>query len=251
MRDTSAFLLRAAAPLGFARRPNLPPLRSPHRHYAHPLYTPPPPSRSLGTSYPTSVLTDLRHSTRLLRHAWRTAIENTTSTYAIDATAGRGSDTITLASMLGSDGTIHAFDVQQSALDETLSRIDAERKSIPLANVVAHRVCHSNLAVSALPQASVAVVAYNLGWYPAYGADRSVITHEVTTVASLSAALSFVAVGGVISVMAYIGHPGGREEEAAVERWLQQLDHRQWSVTYIKYPNRHNAPSLAICERLL
>lgn len=52
------------------------------------------------------------------------------------------------------------------------------------------------------------LVAFNLGYLP--GGDKTILTSPRTTVAALHAACRVLQSGGLISVMVYIGHPGGR-----------------------------------------
>ena len=51
------------------------------------------------------------------------------------------------------------------------------------------------------------LVAFNLGYLP--GGDKTVITKSETTLLGMEAATRIVAAGGVISIMVYVGHPGG------------------------------------------
>lgn len=52
------------------------------------------------------------------------------------------------------------------------------------------------------------LVAFNLGYLP--GGDKTIITNSETTLLGLEAAERIVASGGLISIVVYVGHPGGR-----------------------------------------
>lgn len=52
------------------------------------------------------------------------------------------------------------------------------------------------------------MVAFNLGYLP--GGNKSVITVSNTTLLALKAAERVLMPGGLISLVVYIGHPGGR-----------------------------------------
>lgn len=52
------------------------------------------------------------------------------------------------------------------------------------------------------------LVAFNLGYLP--GGDKGIITQSATTLLALEAAKELLLPGGVISIVAYVGHPGGR-----------------------------------------
>ena len=60
-------------------------------------------------------------------------------------------------------------------------------------------------------------VMFNLGYRP--GGDKSVITRPATTLTALASALELVVPGGVITVVLYPGHEGGRVETEAVFSW--------------------------------
>lgn len=52
------------------------------------------------------------------------------------------------------------------------------------------------------------LVAFNLGYLP--GGDKAITTTSETTLVALGAAERILMPGGLISVVAYVGHPGGR-----------------------------------------
>lgn len=52
------------------------------------------------------------------------------------------------------------------------------------------------------------LVAFNLGYLP--GGDKRIITSSASTLLALEAAKDLLLPGGLISVVAYVGHPGGR-----------------------------------------
>jgi hypothetical protein len=62
---------------------------------------------------------------------------------------------------------------------------------------------------------------FNLGYQP--GGDKSVITRPVTTVIALASALDLLGPGGVITVVLYPGHEGGRAETEAVLSWAREV----------------------------
>lgn len=51
------------------------------------------------------------------------------------------------------------------------------------------------------------LVAFNLGFLP--GGDKAIITKPETTLLALEAAKETVMPGGLISLVVYVGHPGG------------------------------------------
>lgn len=65
-------------------------------------------------------------------------------------------------------------------------------------------------------------VCFNLGFLP--GGDRSIISQPATSVAAVKAAMNILEPGGIISVLAYVGHPGKTLDLAHLYAfWLSTL----------------------------
>jgi predicted methyltransferase len=139
---------------------------------------------------------------------------------AIDATVGNGHDTLLLARQVGAAGRVYGFDVQVAALQSAAARL--------LAAGVADRVRlihagHETMAahLPAVLHGGVQAIMFNLGYLP--GSDKQCITRGASTLQALDQALDWLAPGGLLTVLAYCGHGGGREEAEAVACWLQGL----------------------------
>lgn len=52
------------------------------------------------------------------------------------------------------------------------------------------------------------LVAFNLGYLP--GGDKTIITESQTTAEAFNVAMEILMPGGLISLVVYVGHPGGR-----------------------------------------
>ena len=85
-----------------------------------------------------------------------------------------------------------------------------------------------------------AVVMYNLGFLP--GSDKQVVTRTETTLLSLAAAVEALAPGGLLSVHAYGGHPGGLEELQAVDVWFRGLDSGAADTARYEFCNKARNP---------
>ena len=157
---------------------------------------------------------------------------------AIDATVGNGHDTLFLARAVGPTGKVYGFDIQAQALDTAYQRLQAEG----LADRVSlYHAGHEAMA-AALPDTlpgRVMGVMFNLGYLP--GGDKGRTTAIATTLTALEQARSFLAPGGAISVLAYTGHPGGREEAEAVKRWAEGLSDAFYEVAVTVPPGIHGA----------
>lgn len=138
---------------------------------------------------------------------------------AVDATAGNGHDTLFLARQVGGAGHVWAFDVQQEAIDGTLQRL---RNNTIADRVDVIRASHATME-NHLPEdirGRIAAIMFNLGYLP--GSDRSCTTEADTTVLALDQAMTWLRRGGLVSVMVYRGHPGGRGEWEAVRQWIRE-----------------------------
>jgi hypothetical protein len=195
-------------------------------------------------------LSNIRHSRVIARALWEDAVRS--GDVCIDATCGRGSDALYLARLAGKGGIVHALDIQLQAVEETRRRFsESFGNDDTIAELNAVQRSHTDFSgLSRVEEGTVSAVTYNLGWYPGDGADKGVITRTETTITSLHAVSGLVRSGGVVTVMAYVGHVGGLEEAEAVENWASKLDKHSWSTTCISYPNRAHAPRLFVFQRV-
>lgn len=162
---------------------------------------------------------------------------------AVDATAGKGNDTFFLARQVGPTGKVFAFDIQETALALTASLLNRHDLSGRV-----ELICAGHEKLLEYVRCKVDTVMYNLGYLP--GGDQSVTTGPETTIASLNAALGLLNRGGRISLVVYTGHPGGREEYEAVEKYASSLDSLEYRVIRINFLNRAaNAPVLIMIEK--
>ncbi|MBT5019451.1 methyltransferase domain-containing protein [Planctomicrobium sp.] len=142
-----------------------------------------------------------------------------TGDIAIDATCGNGHDTLFLSQAVGDSGAVIACDVQQSAINATRLRCEGQK------NIQYHCGDHAEALRSLAEQykAEVAAVMFNLGYLP--GGDKTKTTSLASTVAALKSSLVLMRPAGIISVLAYIGHPGGQAEETAVNEKFNSWSH--------------------------
>jgi len=139
---------------------------------------------------------------------------------AVDATAGNGHDTLFLARRVGVEGHVYAFDIQPQALEETGRRLqEAGMASRVTLLQAGHEEMERRLPAEV--RGHLAAVMFNLGYLP--GSDKQRVTTASTTLQALEQAVRLLAPGGLLSVLAYRGHPGGREEAEAVGERLSSL----------------------------
>lgn len=138
---------------------------------------------------------------------------------AIDATAGNGHDTLFLARQVGPQGRVFALDIQAAALAQTQHRLSAAG----IENVALILGDHALMRelIPAEVHGRVGAVMFNLGYLP--GGDKRVTTQVAHTFPALENAVQVLRPGGILSVVAYPGHPGGAEETEQVERWFEEM----------------------------
>lgn len=164
---------------------------------------------------------------------------------AIDATVGNGYDTLFLAQGVSAQGRVYGLDIQPAALEAARQRLAAAGV---LSRVTLLHEGHERLA-TVIPErlhGQVQAIMFNLGYLP--GGDKSLTTQAVTTVMALQAAITLLAPGGRISVVAYAGHPRGSEEAAALRRWMKTLNNHHYHVAYTP-PPVPAAPELYVIDK--
>lgn len=162
--------------------------------------------------------------TEIAQQAWSNYLSP--GTWAVDATAGNGHDTLFLAKAVAPGGRIFAFDIQEAAIRATARRLESAGL---LSTVTLIRESHASmrqhLACSA--EKRIGLICFNLGYLPT--GDHALTTRPETTLPALQAALKLLAPDGALSVMAYRGHPGGEEEADATEAFTGALS-GPWKV---------------------
>ncbi len=154
---------------------------------------------------------------------------------ALDATLGNGNDTAFLMARFRS---VYAFDVQEQALAPWRER------AIPGLTLIhdshAHLMRHINEPLDC--------IMYNLGYLP--GSDKRITTRAESTVSSLKQALGLLRPGGLLTMVVYVSHPGGREEAEAVLALTEALEPEHFGVILHKLHNRsERAPFLLVVEK--
>lgn len=163
--------------------------------------------------------------------------------FCIDATAGRGRDTVLLAKLAGPGGRVIALDIQPQAVEAARRLAEAEG----VADRVEVRLMdHREMAALAAP-GTVDFVAFNLGWLP--GGDHRIHTRSETTLPALEAALELLRPGGGLSLCIYYGRENGYGERDRVLEWLAGLDDRRFGVLRLDFPNRKNDPPIPVLIR--
>lgn len=154
---------------------------------------------------------------------------------AVDATAGNGHDSVFLAELVGENGRVWSYDVQEEAVQSTLRRLEATGLE---GRVRVRRGCHS--AIGEDLDGSIAAGMFNLGYLP--GGNHEIITRPETTIDALNQVSGALRAGGIVTCVVYPGHAGGKVERRAVEAWFGVLPQEDFAVIRYGFENQRNSP---------
>jgi tRNA1(Val) A37 N6-methylase TrmN6 len=163
----------------------------------------------------------------------------------VDATAGNGLDTFFLASLVGTQGHVYAFDIQSEALAITKNKLSesglCDRVSL---------ICDGHEKLDLYVKEPVAAIIYNLGFLP--GGDRDKTTKAETTLSSLGKALSLLKNRGLAVLVLYPGHREGKTEKDLLLKYCRKLSPRAYNVLNLTLINQPNEPpELVVIQRNL
>jgi len=163
---------------------------------------------------------------------------------AIDATCGNGQDTLLLAKIVGPEGKVWAFDIQEGALSRTRFGLE----TAGLANRVS-LVHAGHERMAEFVAEPVKAILFNLGYLPT--GEREIKTSAASTLAALEQGKKLLLPSGIILVAVYTGHEGGEEEWSAVKGWAEALSPHEYNVWLSRQLNRsEKAPFLVMAEKV-
>ena len=158
----------------------------------------------------------------------------------LDATAGRGNDTAYLCSLVGEQGKVIAFDIQQEAVDST-NLLLRERGFDQIGRAVLDS--HTNMAAYAQP-GTVSCITFNFGWLP--GGSHSIFTKPETSIAAIETGLTLLRPDGIMSLCIYYGRDTGFAERDALLDYFPTIDSKIATVTVTTFCNRPNCPPIPV-----
>jgi len=162
---------------------------------------------------------------------------------AVDATLGNGHDALWLCGLVGDEGRVYGFDVQQEAVERSRARLE-EASFSHRAQLILDG--HQNMEKYIAPESADAVM-FNLGWLP--GAEHGVTTRTQTTLMAVNAALRVLREDGVMTICVYPGHDEGARERDTLINWAQGLNEREYDAMLRCYLNQKNDPPLMIAVK--
>lgn len=162
--------------------------------------------------------------------------------YVIDATCGNGHDTLLLADLVGINGHVLGFDIQQQAINATKTRLE-NAGFTPQVELV----CASHAFIPKYATKPVRAAIFNLGYLP--GGDKEITTTADSTLESLGHLMRLLEVGGVIILVIYHGHPAGKLEKDAVVTFCEAIPQQNFHVLSYNFINQKNdAPFVIVIE---
>lgn len=160
--------------------------------------------------------------------------------FYIDATMGRGNDTLFLCRMAGEEGHVLAFDIQKEALHMTAELL-AEHGLNHRAKLVLDGHEHMGKYVR---ERSVDAILFNFGYLP--GGDHRIATTPATSVEAAAKGLKLLKRGGMMSLCIYSGGDTGFEEKEALLSYVKKLSPGEYTVIVNEYYNRKNNPPVPV-----
>lgn len=162
----------------------------------------------------------------------------------LDATVGNGNDICRLGKLVGKNGKVYGFDIQEIAIENTKNLLE---KQDVLNRVKLITDSHEN--IDYYIKEKLNFVIYNLGYLPK--GDKSIKTNEKSTIISIGKALNLMDNNSLMLITTYIGHLGGKSENDAVNKFLSSLNQREFNVIKYEFINqRNNPPMVYVVEKL-
>lgn len=155
----------------------------------------------------------------------------------LDATVGNGNDTILLAEKVGISGRVYGFDIQKTAINNTISLLESKNLN---ENVIL--INEDHFKIDKYIDENLNFIIYNLGYLPK--GDKSIKTKASTSIGSIEKSLNLLDYNGLLIITVYTGHAGGLEEKIAIENLIINLNQKNFTVLKYEFINQKNNPPI-------
>lgn len=161
---------------------------------------------------------------------------------SVDATMGNGLDTLFLAKLVGKQGKVLAYDIQEKALRKTEERLQKEGYFEQVRFFLkGHQDIEEDLR--SLP-APISAAMFNLGYLP--GGNKDIVTTPQSTIKALLGIRPYLKAGGLITLVIYSGHEQGKTEREALLTEVSSWDQTEYQVLQYQFINQKNDPPLLV-----
>lgn len=161
---------------------------------------------------------------------------------AIDATCGNGNDTLILSDIVGENGQVLAFDIQEKAIQSSKQLIMDNNRD----NVHFIHDSHANIEkyIKIENKEKIGGAIFNLGYLPR--SDKTIITRGESTIVAINSILKYLKKDGIVVAVVYHGHEGGKTEKEMVLKHVINLDQKVYNVLKYGFINQKNNPPFII-----
>ncbi|QZY56880.1 class I SAM-dependent methyltransferase [Crassaminicella profunda] len=157
---------------------------------------------------------------------------------AVDATMGNGNDTLFLANIVGEEGRVISFDIQDLAILNTRKLLENNH----ISNVDLIQDGHENMDTYICNEINGAM--FNLGYLPK--GEHHIVTKAKTTIAAIEKCLTLLKKNGIITIVIYYGHFEGKIEKEQVISYVENLEPKKFHVMKVDYINQAKEPPMLI-----
>lgn len=158
-----------------------------------------------------------------------------------DFTMGNGNDTLWLSKRVGAEGKVFAFDIQDTALENTKALLCKESE---FQNYVLIKESHHLLKKYIDCKLDAGI--FNLGFLP--GGDKSLTTLRETTLPAIRDAISLIKPGGCLIIAVYPGHEEGKLEGELICETLAGYHQKHLSAYRFNVLNAPTSPYFIYVE---
>mgnify|MGYP001595609159 CR=1 FL=1 len=141
----------------------------------------------------------------------------------LDATAGKGYDTLKSAQLIQPNGQVIALDIQEEAIKATEEKLT----QAGLNTLCEFHLGNHGEVLKEITQ-TFDCILFNLGYLP--GSDKTTITTPKNTLSALNQCQNLLKANGILFVTAYRQHQGGLEEASVVENWMHRKTAKKWFI---------------------
>lgn len=197
----------------------------------------------------------------------------------VDATAGKGNDTLFLSKLVGNAGFVYSFDIQEKAHEATKDRLLNEgffRFEETNIDFISHDISNHNIEANIIKTLEVErknifkhdyfgtviqihdgheniqkhvhhaikCVMFNLGYLP--GGDHNIGTKWETTIKAIESSLELLVLHGLVCLVVYYGGDSGFDEKNQVLEFVKKLDCKKYTVMQTEFVNQMNCPPILV-----